>query len=580
MADAGELKVVVSADISDFQKDMKQVTSELNNVQKQMSGLQKAGQSLSSIGGSLTKGLTLPLMAVGTAAMVAWEQVDEGLDTIVMKTGATGEALEDLQKSFKKVAQTVPASMQEIGDAIGEVNTQFGATGKELENVTELMIKFSKITGTDVTQSVQMARGVLFQFGLQDSEVAMVLDTLAMAGQKTGVEITKLADIVQRFAPQIRALGLEFQTAAMMLATWEQYGFEATKMMSYLTLAQSKFAKEGLTLQAGLKQLTTELSKAKDETEKLTIATEYFGRRGGAYMLNAIQMGAFNLEDFAEAAEGAAGTVTTTFENTLDPVDKFAVAMNNLKLIGAELGTALQGALAPALTALVSVLQTLTGWFIALPDSVKQVIAIVGVLAAAIGPVLMIVGKIIQLLPLMGTAFAVLTGPIGLAVGAIAGAIAIGVTLYKNWDAIKNGLISIWNAIAKAASTIWNAIVTAIKTPINAIIKMVNKMITALNAIHFSIPDWVPVLGGKSFGFNLATIPTLAKGGIVTKPTLALIGEAGPEVVLPLETTTTFSGPLVVVQNMTVRSEEDITKISKQLYSLIQTNRRARGFVV
>jgi phage-related minor tail protein len=580
MADAGELKVVVSADISDFQKDMKKVTSEIGNVQKQMSGLQKAGQSLSSIGGSLTKGLTLPLMAVGTAAMVAWKQVDEGLDTIVTKTGATGKALEDLQKSFKKVAQTVPASMQEVGDAIGEVSTQFGFMGEQLEQSTELFIKFSKITGTDVTQSVQMAKGILSQFGMTADEVSTVLDTLTVAGQRTGVSIAELASQLQRFAPQIRALGLNFETATMMLASWTQQGFDAAKMMQYLTLSQTKFAKEGMTLQQGLEALAQELAQAKDEAEALTVATKYFGTRGAAYMLNAIKKGALDLEQFAKAAGDAAGSVTTTFENTLDPVDKFALAMNNLKLIGAELGTALQGALAPALTALVSVLQTVTSWFVALPDGVKQVIAIMGVLAAAIGPVLMIVGKIIQLLPLMGTAFAVLTGPIGLAIGAIAGAIAIGVALYKNWDTIKNSLINIWNAIAKAASTIWNAIVAAIKTPINAIIKLVNKMITALNAIHFSIPDWVPVLGGKSFGFNLATIPTLAKGGIVTKPTLALIGEAGPEVVLPLETTTTFSGPLVVVQNMTVRSEEDIAKISKQLYSFIQTNRRARGFVV
>lgn len=93
MADAGELKVVVSADIKEFQNSMKQVTSELDNVQKNMSSLQKAGESISSLGGSLTKGLTLPLAAVGTAAMVAWKSVDEGLDTIVTKTGATGEAL-------------------------------------------------------------------------------------------------------------------------------------------------------------------------------------------------------------------------------------------------------------------------------------------------------------------------------------------------------------------------------------------------------------------------------------------------------------------------------------------------------
>ena len=73
MADASELKVVVGADIKEFQNGMKQVTSELDNVQKNMSSLQEAGESISSLGGSLSKGLTLPLAAVGTAAMAAWK---------------------------------------------------------------------------------------------------------------------------------------------------------------------------------------------------------------------------------------------------------------------------------------------------------------------------------------------------------------------------------------------------------------------------------------------------------------------------------------------------------------------------
>lgn len=52
------------------------------------------------------------------------------------------------------------------------------------------------------------------------------------------------------------------------------------------------------------------------------------------------------------------------------------------------------------------------------------------------------------------------------------------------------------------------------------------------------MPDWVPVIGGKQWGFNIPAIPKLARGGIVDKPTIAQIGEAGKEAVIPLENNT------------------------------------------
>ena len=60
-------------------------------------------------------------------------------------------------------------------------------------------------------------------------------------------------------------------------------------------------------------------------------------------------------------------------------------------------------------------------------------------------------------------------------------------------------------------------------------------MIAGINKVQFDVPDWVPVLGGKHVGLKVPKIPKLAQGGIVTKPTVAQIGEAGKEAVLPLD---------------------------------------------
>lgn len=111
-----------------------------------------------------------------------------------------------------------------------------------------------------------------------------------------------------------------------------------------------------------------------------------------------------------------------------------------------------------------------------------------------------------------------------------------------------------WNGIKETFGGILDLMVSLIKTPINGIIGAfealangviggLNAMIGALNELQFDVPDWVPLIGGGTFGFDIDTIPKLsiprlANGGITTGSTLANIGEAGREAVLPLENNT------------------------------------------
>lgn len=110
------------------------------------------------------------------------------------------------------------------------------------------------------------------------------------------------------------------------------------------------------------------------------------------------------------------------------------------------------------------------------------------------------------------------------------------------------GWSNAWNGIKNIFKTIFDSLVNIAKKPLNLVITMVNavisgvnKMIKALNNLNIDVPDWVPGIGGESFGFNFDTIspiPMLAKGGIVDSPTLAMVGEAGKEAVMPLENNT------------------------------------------
>jgi phage-related protein len=95
-----------------------------------------------------------------------------------------------------------------------------------------------------------------------------------------------------------------------------------------------------------------------------------------------------------------------------------------------------------------------------------------------------------------------------------------------------------WNGVVKVFGGVMRGLESVVKSPLNAVIGLVNAAISGLNKISVSIPDWVPGFGGKKFGFNIPKIPLLAKGGIIDSPTLAMVGEAGKEAVMPLENNT------------------------------------------
>lgn len=151
----------------------------------------------------------------------------------------------------------------------------------------------------------------------------------------------------------------------------------------------------------------------------------------------------------------------------------------------------------------------------------------------------------------LGAAIAFLTSPIGLVILAITALIAAGVWLYNNWDLVKQKaaqlgefLSGVWNNIKTAVGNLiggikdmfyngFSALAGIIKAPINAVISIINGAINGINSIGFDVPDWVPLVGGKSFSINIPNIPLLAKGGFTNGVSIA--GEAGTEAVISFD---------------------------------------------
>lgn len=112
----------------------------------------------------------------------------------------------------------------------------------------------------------------------------------------------------------------------------------------------------------------------------------------------------------------------------------------------------------------------------------------------------------------------------------------------KAWEGIKTFFKGIWDALVGIVKAPINIIIGFVNSLLNGIVSGVNVAIRALNKLSFTVPDWVPGIGGKKWGFNIKeltspSIPYLADGGIIDQPTLAMVGERGKEAVVPLENT-------------------------------------------
>lgn len=244
-----------------------------------------------------------------------------------------------------------------------------------------------------------------------------------------------------------------------------------------------------------------------------------------------------------------------------------AQAMEDLANAGEEIGAIFLPAIAQAAQFVAGLARAFT----ALDPGLQTFIVAVAGVAAAIGPVVFVVGKLVSAFKGVIVVFnllkiAMLTNPftlLAVAVAAIAALIILNwdkiwAFLKKTWEAIQKALGGLadffaktWQGIVDATTGTFSTIVNIIRGVINGVIDVINGLFGFLNGIQIGIPEVnigpVHVGGGVLDPFNIPLIPHLAEGGIVDTATLALIGERGPEAVVPLERLGEFDRPNVTI---------------------------------
>ena len=413
MTEVGSLWVRLLGDAKGFESAMAGVSKKLSTT----------GKKLTDIGGSLTKNVTLPIIALGTGAVLAATEVEGAMANIRAGTGATGPALGRLQDDFRAVFKRVPQDADQVSTAITDLNTRLGLTGAPLRAMTEQMLELADLTGLQVQPLIAATTRVFGDWAVATADQSQALDQLFVVSQTTGIGVDRLSEKLVQYGAPLRAMNFTMEESAAMLGKWEQEGVNTELVLGSLRIAMGNFARDGVPMREGLNQTIAAIQALGPGADATALAMEVFGARAGPDMAAAILEGRFELDSLLQSIEGSPETIMGAGEATETLAEKMATLRNNATLAIEPIGTKLVGALETLMPQIMGVLAfgaDLTAQFAGLPPSTQNVILGVVGLVAAIGPLLTIVGKVMIALPAIKAGLAVLLGPVGLVMAAVA----------------------------------------------------------------------------------------------------------------------------------------------------------------
>lgn len=524
--------------LMEMESELEKVNKELKNhkLNEFADAIDGAGKKVESFGKKMSV-VSAGIAGIAAASVASFKELDEGYDTIVTKTGATGDALAGLTQSADNVFGTMPEDMATVGEAIGEVNTRFHSTGEELETTSRQFIQFASINGTQVTSSVDQTDKIMKAWNIDVSQTGNLLGLLTSKAQETGISVDSLMSYVLDNNSAFKEMGLSLPQAINLMAQFDANGVDTTQALAGLKKALQNATAEGKSMDVALEETIGSIKNAKTDTEALQIAQELFGKKGAAEMATAIRENRIDLESLSSSMSEYGSVVEDTYNGTLGPIDNATVAMNNAKLALSTLAGTAQTAAAPIIENITSKIQDLTQWFTNLDEGQQQTIIKVGLVVAAVGPLAVGFGKVAQGISstiktgqqfvsgvtgiiakitaktaattagtaadtaatvaegahaAATTAATATTGAMTVAQGAlnavmnlcpiilivtlIAGLIAAGVALYKNWDKVKEKLSELWGNIKEKFDKIKETITGAFTKAKEAVTNKFNEI--------------------------------------------------------------------------------------------------------
>ncbi len=447
MAVIRNLVVKIGADISGLSK----------GLQTAQTRLTKLSSSLTSIGTSLTMKVTMPLVLLAKQALQTSAEFEQSMANAASVSGATGEELEKMTALAREMGKTTVFSASDAADAMYYMASA-GYKVEEMANAIEPILNLASATQNDLAFTTDTVIATLNQFQLESSEAERVSNVFASAIGYSQATLEKLGNSMSYVGPVANSLGWSLEETTGALSVLYNAGYDGS--MAGTSLRQSLVALMNPSTSAKkiFEELGIELTKLDPTTNKFsdivnTLASsgittaqamEVFGDRAGPAMMALLAQGGDAIADMTEAITGT----DSATEMAAKQVDTMEGSAKLMKSMMEEIAISIGDVLIPILRKLMEqYLMPLMERFQGLSSVSKETVVKIAMIAAAVGPLFLVLGKVIKVASKVMKIASMLTSPVGLVILAVSALIAILVYLFKTNEDFRNKVLKLWDKI-------------------------------------------------------------------------------------------------------------------------------------
>lgn len=558
--DVGKAIGYLDLDTSGFKRGFTSALQDLKIFQDKtasVSSKTKAlGSAFTNVGSAMTKYVTTPIVGVGTAAVVTAAKFESAMSEVAAISGASGKDLEALTEKAKQMGATTKFSASESAAALKYMAMAGWDTKAMLDGIDGVM-QLAAASGEDLAQTSDIVTDAMTAFGMSADQANRFADVLAQTANRSNTSVALMGETFKYVAPVAGALGYSIEDTSVAIGLMANSGIKAsiagTSLKNLLTnLAKPTKQVAGymdslgisLTDSSGemkpLSQLLVELREGFSgltKAQKAEYAAGIAGKEGMAGLLAIVTASQSDFDKLTEAINNSNGAAREVSSVMLDNLGgQLTILKSTLEGIAIAFGDILL----PTIKNVVAGLQNFLNWITNLTDGQKQLIATIATIVAAIGPVLLIIGKLItsvvQIAKVVTSVVGIITkigpavagvvkavvaalGPVGIIITIIGAVIAALVALYNKNEAFRNFVNTAWAQIKEVISGVVNAIVNfftvTIPGAIDAVVSWFQSLVdSVVNFFTVSIPNainagltWIQNFASSVANFFTVTIP-------------------------------------------------------------------------
>lgn len=451
----------------------------IDKFSQQMEGPMKKigamGKKMQSAGKTMTMGLTLPIAAFGVSAVKTAADFESSMLRVGAVSRANDDQLARLTKRARELGATTQFSASQAADAMGFL-AMAGFSVEDNMKALPGVLDLAAAGQMDLATTADIASNILTGYGKDAKDLTAVNDIMVATFTRTNTNLEQLGQAMKFVAPVASAMKIPIEETSAAIGLLGNAGIQASMAGTTLRGALSRLAKPSGEAIAAFNQLGIRKQDILDSEGNVKSLVDVvrvleksganagqmmaiFGQRAGPGMSALVQQGSKALADMTKTLEDAAGAGGAA-EVAQKQMSGFNGKMLTLKSAFQEMQIAIaESGLLDFVGRLTEKLTGLFRWIGQLNPEILKWVTIFGAVAAAIGPVLLVLGTMLTMLPglvagikMVGVALSFLAAnPIGMVVMAVAGLIALLVIAIKHWDTTVKVLKWVWGWVSKLA---------------------------------------------------------------------------------------------------------------------------------